>query len=306
MTTTSPTPACAPANDVPNDCPTRHCDGRLTASTQPLAATVGAAILESLRLLVLSDLHTEFAPFQQHETDADVVVLAGDIGTKLAGVDMAKATFAGRPVVYVAGNHEYYGGALPHLTDKLRARAADSNVHFLEDDAVVIGGVRFLGCTLWTNFLLFGPKRRDACRLDAEEKLTDYRRIRRSPQFRRLRSQDTALLHIKSKKWLEGALAEPFDGPTVVVTHHAPSIASIPERYLEDSLSAAFASDLAAWVEGRPIDLWIHGHTHNCVDYLLSGVRVVSNQRGYIDAPVDGFDPGFVVDIPLSMTGRGA
>jgi predicted phosphodiesterase len=251
----------------------------------------------SVKVLVLSDLHTEFAPFRPRATDADVVVLAGDIGTKLSGIEMALAEFSDRPVIYVAGNHEYYGAALPRLTEKMRARAAGSNVHFLENEAVVIDGVRFLGCTLWTDFALFGVDERFTCLGEAETQMTDYLRIRRSPTFRRLRPHDTCILHGGSRRWLEGELVAAFDGPTIVVTHHAPSLASIPEAFRDDMLSAAYASDLSEWMLGKPIDLWIHGHTHNRLDYVVSGIRVVSNQRGYIDELVVGFDPGFVVEV---------
>jgi predicted phosphodiesterase len=250
-----------------------------------------------VKLLVLSDLHIEFAEFRPVETDADVVVLAGDIGTKLSGMKMAQSSFGDRPVIYVAGNHEYYGAAIPHMTEKLRQLAAGTSVHFLENDEAVIGGVRFLGCTLWTDFQLLGPERRETCRWEAEEKMTDYRRIRLSPRFRRLRTHDTCTMHALSRKWLDTALSTRFDGPTVVVTHHAPSWTSIPERYRADPLSAAYATDLSAWMKGKPIDLWIHGHTHNRLDYVVSGIRVVSNQRGYVDELAADFDPGSVVEV---------
>ncbi|MEZ4439189.1 MAG: metallophosphoesterase [Polyangiaceae bacterium] len=250
-----------------------------------------------MRLLVLSDLHIELAPFESGDVEADVVVLAGDIGPKLSGLQMAQAGFPDRPVIYVAGNHEYYGAALPHLTDKLRDLADGTNVHFLERDEVVIGSVRFLGCTLWTDFELYGEKEALSCRLEAEAKLNDYRRIRLSPRFRKLRTADTLSLHNRSLSWLEDRLAEPFPGKTVVVTHHAPGFESISPWYRGQRLSSAYASDLTDWASGKPIDLWIHGHTHNRLDYELSGIRVVANQRGYADEPVQGFESGFTVEL---------
>lgn len=90
------------------------------------------------------------------DLDCDVVILAGDIGKGLKGLEWGREAFDDVELVYVAGNHEYYGGALGHLTDKLRARAVELGVHFLENDATVIGGVTFVGATLWTDFALFG------------------------------------------------------------------------------------------------------------------------------------------------------
>jgi hypothetical protein len=114
----------------------------------------------SMRLRVFSDLHLEFERFDPPAVDADVVVLAGDIGTRTHGLTWALQTFD-VPVVYVPGNHEFYGGATPHLVHKLKAMAAGTHVHVLDEDAVVIGGVRFLGATMWTDFQLFGREHRD-------------------------------------------------------------------------------------------------------------------------------------------------
>jgi predicted phosphodiesterase len=111
-----------------------------------------------VKIHVLSDLHTEFVDFQFPDASADLVVLAGDIGVRKSGFQFAKKLPL--PSVYVAGNHEYYGAALPRLTEKLQAEASGTNVAFLENEERVIGGVRFLGCTLWSDFSILGPGRR--------------------------------------------------------------------------------------------------------------------------------------------------
>src|SRR5687768_17337023 len=108
-----------------------------------------------MRIRVLSDLHCEFEPYSPPPAAADVVVLAGDIHHATKGLDWAAGHFPGQTVVYVAGNHEYYGESLPKLTQQLRERAAELGIAFLENDAITIGGVRFLGCTLWTDVQLF-------------------------------------------------------------------------------------------------------------------------------------------------------
>ena len=249
-----------------------------------------------MKIHVLSDLHTEFGTYKIPKTDADVVVLAGDIGAKLAGLELAKTQLE-IPVLYVAGNHEYYGSAIPKLTEELRVAARDSQVHFLENTEFVFQNVRFLGCTLWTDFSILGLEHRALAMWRAEQQMADYRLIRLSPYFSRLRPQDTASLHFASLKWLKDQLELPFAGHTVVVTHHAPSAKSFNPKYQTDQLSAAFASNLEELIENSSIDLWIHGHTHYCVDFVLHSTRILSNQRGYPNESIPGFNPSLVIEV---------
>lgn len=124
------------------------------------------------RLLVLSDLHVEFAPFVPDATvlqGVDAVVLAGDIHQGTRGIEWARKTFSSLPVIYVAGNHEFYGHHWDRLLDELRAAAELWDVHFLENDAVSLGGVRFLGCTLWSDFEYFGGRNRDLRRCETPQ-----------------------------------------------------------------------------------------------------------------------------------------
>src|SRR5262245_57469316 len=109
-----------------------------------------------MRLHVLGDLHLEFAPFVPPATDAEVVVLCGDINLGTKGLAWAKETWPDRPVIYIAGNHEYYRHVLPVLNHQLQEESQGSNVHFLENEELILGGVRFLGCVLWSDFELFG------------------------------------------------------------------------------------------------------------------------------------------------------
>lgn len=112
-----------------------------------------------MKIMVLSDLHLEsltFEPDQEALRAADVIVLAGDIHPGVEDIVWARQTFEDKPVVYVAGNHEFYGGDWDQTLDQMRQTAKANDVHFLEDDCVTIAGVRFLGCTLWTDFAYFG------------------------------------------------------------------------------------------------------------------------------------------------------
>jgi predicted phosphodiesterase len=247
-----------------------------------------------MKIHVLSDLHTEFAPFDAPETDAELVVLAGDTATGTRGMEQAAEWFRGRPVLYVAGNHEYYRESTPRLNRKLAQAAQDFGIHFLENGQVVLGGVRFLGCTLWTDFELFGERHHSMAA--AQAMMNDFRLIRVDPAYRRFQPADARVSHLVSVDWLRTQLETPFDGPTVVVTHHAPSLRSVNPRFHSHPATPAYASDLEWMLDGTAA-LWIHGHTHQCVDYEIGGTRVFSNQRGYPEDAVDGFDPARVVEV---------
>jgi predicted phosphodiesterase len=259
-----------------------------------------------MRLLILSDLHREVWRDHAPRIDVavrqpDVVILAGDIDTGAKGVAWANATFAGLPVLYVHGNHEAYGHALDTLQGELDAACqATGHVHHLQMREHRLGGVRFLGCTLWTDFALYGD--RFGAMVDAHQWMNDYRRIRLAAQgYRKLRPADTARVHARHRGWLEQRLSEPFDGRTVVITHMAPSARSVISPFVGDPLSAAFASNLDHLVERA--DLWIHGHMHTSLDYRIGRCRVVCNPLGYLTragTPENrGFNPDLVIELEI-------
>ncbi len=245
-----------------------------------------------MKIHILNDLHIEFEDFKPPATRADVVVLAGDIGVGLGGLHWAQKQFPDRPVIYVPGNHEYYRNNTG-LIDELKAGALQ-NVHVLNDDQVVIDGVRFLGSTLWTDFALLGPQMQVSAMLAARQYMTDFAVIRHGN--RGFTPRDAQRLHTDSRAWLSSRLAQPFSGKTVVVTHHAPSSRSISRRYVGDPLSPAFASDLEGLMGERRAVLWVHGHVHDSFDYAVDGTRVVCNPRGYAPSALNqDFVPDKVV-----------
>jgi predicted phosphodiesterase len=257
-----------------------------------------------MRIAVASDLHLEFSDIELAGDGADVVVLAGDIHVRAEGVRWAAGRFD-VPVIYVAGNHEFYDGDIVATTAAMRDAARGTNVHLLDDEAVTIGGVRFLGAVLWTDFDLFGDA---GVKADAIARcldlMPDFKIITNGPGV--LTPEDTVAIHAKSRAWLAAALADGVgSGPTVVVTHHAPHRGSLAPRYAEDPVSAAFVSDLAPLMDGgagAPPALWVHGHTHTSFDYTVGTTRVVCNPRGYSRRPGGhrenpAFRPDFVVEI---------
>lgn len=283
-----------------------------------------------MKLHILSDLHNEFAPHQPDPTAAaaaDVIVLAGDIDLGTKGLTWAREAFPNHEIVYVAGNHEFYQHHWNQLLVDLRRKAETLGIHFLEDQAATIGGVRFLGTTLWTDYDYFGRNKRQACMREAEEKLNDFRLIK-APTIqpervaailgtadgkkgpvrwsRKLAAVHTLERHQKSMEWLQVELLKDDPAKTVVVTHHFPHRNSCAPRWTNGPLTAIFGSNVPNEVL-LGASLWIHGHTHDSCHYRIGdsmrSVRVVCNPRGYPVARLQdefengSFDPSLLVKI---------
>lgn len=254
----------------------------------------------AVKLNVLSDLHLGFGAMDRPVNDADVVVLAGDIARPREAV--AWALRFDKPVLYVPGNHEFYGSSIDGALEELQRLCEGTQVQVLADRELVMGGVRFLGSTLWTDFELFDdPRQRAAAMSEARRLMRDFSRIRTresSPEI--FTPEDAARLFRRHSAWLESRLAETHAGPTVVITHHAPSRHSIHPRFADSLLNACFVSDAAQLLHADRVSLWIHGHTHDGFDHQVNGTRVVCNPRGYARAGVDenpAFDADFIVEV---------
>lgn len=281
-----------------------------------------------MKIHVLSDIHLEFGKWPKsvdiNAIDADVTVLAGDIGVGLEGIQWALSF--DRPVVYVMGNHEFYGQRpMNDLWRKAREKVTDTHVHLLENDTLLLDDpqrpgetVRFLGATLWTDFAILGPGEQEDSMESAARTMSDYSTIYVSRRGRaivdhgmstghegdRLTPRKTLSWHHESRDFLEQELRRLPDNldflhswnKTVVVTHHAPSAKSLLYQQVGGRLDAAYASDLEHIV--AQADLWIHGHVHVLSDYRIGNGRVVSNPRGYIGSgPVSNFNPSLVVEV---------
>lgn len=271
-----------------------------------------------MRAWIISDLHLSRSERRQSgilcpvRVNADVCILAGDVCEGGAeAVDWIAGEIApAMPVVFVLGNHELYGSDPETAIAQARAVAARGDhsghpIHVLQKDAVEIQGVRFLGATLWTDYEVFGEPA--WAMHEAKQGLNDHRYIDAEPVREGgnvpglFKPEHARKLHAESRAWLESALAEPFSGPTVVVTHHAPHRLSVAPEYATSRLTAAFVSDLSEVMSaGRPT-AWIHGHTHTPFDYVVpeSGTRVVCNPRGY-DWEQRSFQPGLILEIGVT------
>lgn len=245
-----------------------------------------------MRIHLLSDLHLEFQDFSPATHDADVVVLAGDIDLLARGVEWANKNFH-CPVIYVAGNHELYKGHLNRTLEKMREKALP-HVHVLENDEVVIDGVRFLGTTGWTDF--FSTDNVTAALHTAQNSMNDYKQIRMGANYRRVKPVDLQQKSQFAKHWLLSNLSTKYQGKTVVVTHHAPLPECAPGiKYEMGHLAAAYVNDWQEFAECN-IDIWLHGHTHIGYDKTIEGIRYASNPRGY---PFE--ETGFVNDLILTI-----
>lgn len=242
-----------------------------------------------MKIQYFSDLHLEFGTLPYESTDADVVIAAGDIGVGLDGISWL--TKIDRPVIYVLGNHEYWGQDYTAFIDSVWQSSSGTNIHFLENESVIIGGVRFVGCSLWTDYGHANEQIMHA----AAKGMNDFRYI--TDGDKPLEPSRLLHAHRQSVDWLREILSEPFDGQTVVVTHHAPSMKSW-HRSPMDGYQYCYCSNLEPIMRRTEAELWVHGHTHSGQDYQVHGVRVVCNPRGYFNhEEVKGFQLDKVVEI---------
>ncbi len=266
-----------------------------------------------MKLQLLSDLHLERQPHFQPQVAADTLVLAGDVGSYQAGsllgpwhaeADWGLGRFAQgwQRVLYVPGNHEYDGLPWPDARDRLRERAEALGLTWLDREVKVIDGVRFVGCTLWADFdLLVDPAAPMAAQLKARDKayraanfyLRKYSALEGGAPMLAERLRELAL---DDQAWLRAALAAPFAGTTVVVTHFAPSLRSADPRYGATPGTAGFCSALDDLLPQA--DWWLHGHLHCPHDYRVGRCRVVANPLGYAHKGEQaGFRPACVVSV---------
>lgn len=235
-----------------------------------------------MKIALYSDLHRETKEWEPPTLadDVEVVILAGDIGSHTHGLDWAAAAFPGKQVIYVAGNHEYYGAHLGML-DELRKSRGD-HCHFLEKQTFEYKGVRFLGCTLWSGFDLYGQDGIKNAMSTAWYSINDYWSIFGSGG-KLIDPIDTRNLFKKATAWLDEELSKPFDGKTVVVTHFAPHKNCIDQKHAGAALTPFFVSDLSLLIKKHKINVWCYGHTHSSLRFIdeESACFITSNQLGY-------------------------
>ncbi|WEJ32746.1 metallophosphoesterase [Devosia sp. SD17-2] len=248
-----------------------------------------------MKIWIISDLHLDHMPWPPPILpDHDVLVIAGDVSNDPAAAlsELSRLhAMTQKPIVFVPGNHDLSGGGL----DAFEAQVDGPVVVLPAGQSVVIDGFRFVGATLWTDFAIAGDAY--ASQAWAARHMPEYQRVT-GPDGDLLWPEHTFDAHALHRAAIDRTLAQPFDGPTVVVTHHAPSPISCGHHPgLED---AAYASDLSDLIRVRSPTLWIHGHIHRRCDYVLENTRIIANPRGYESddwSENPDFDPQFVVEV---------
>lgn len=273
-----------------------------------------------MNIQLLSDLHLETHPHFTPEVapSADVLILAGDIGSYQSGSmllgqqeqDFGLARFSPRkdlgawpvPVLFVPGNHEYDGMPFEEAHEKLQATCKRLGIIFLHQRVEIIGNVRFIGCTLWSDFEALvptsGPLTQQLKAREKAERAANFYLKKTGTTFQGAPYlSDAVRAQAQSDQaWLTNAMSEPFDGPTVVITHFAPSLLSADPRYGLTPGTAGFCNALDHLLPQAT--LWLHGHLHCAQDYLSQGCRVVANPLGYARKNEQlAFDPQKIVRV---------
>lgn len=268
-----------------------------------------------MKIRIISDIHLEFMKVDEIDVPLilpvlpddkeTVLILAGDIGLikKPNGIRVFFENIQHRfkKILYVLGNHEYYGGSFISSVTAHSSLCDDYGIVLMENKSIVIDGIKFIGATLWTNFNNDNPNDK----IVAQLYMNDFRVIRTGDKIqtpadtyaRKLTPADTVITHTKSLKYIVGELKT--DLKTVVITHHAPSYSSIHDRYKGSNINHAYYSNLdeIMYQDYSPV-LWVHGHMHDSFDYKIHNTRVIVNPRGYHPSDTNPkYDPTLVIEV---------
>lgn len=250
-----------------------------------------------MKIQLVSDIHLEFGHSVRIENaGADVLVLAGDVccarsfKTKTNELNIVnydaykffeEVSKNFNNVIYVLGNHEHYKANFhdtkTYLDDFLKQF---NNVHLLNNQSVVIDGVRFIGSTLWTDMNNNCPVTMNML----SQYMNDFRIIKYQDlqgNYFKFTPEIAYGEHRLAVNYIGHELGDHPDQKCVVITHHAPSLKSIAPQYANDTLmNGGYASNLEHMMVDNAV-LWCHGHMHNSFDYKVNNTRVVCNPLGY-------------------------
>lgn len=270
-----------------------------------------------MRAWIVSDIHHSKLDLLRGRSlripDADICICAGDVSDNM-GVSIAylmQNIEPHMPVVLVLGNHDYYSFSIAMALKRARLKVRGTRIYLLENQSIEISGCRFVGATLWTDFAVsigddehIPPEERRAIAFaNVPWQMQDFFSIYRSDQ--RLDDENGMITareilgrHIESRKFIDAELGKFHDGPTIVVTHHAPLVESFDPRFYGQATNAGFASDLSDLIRRRKPTAWIHGHIHKARDYMADGTRIICNPVGYFhEGNTSGYCPGFLIDL---------
>lgn len=264
------------------------------------------------KFLFWSDLHCDFEPFDiprpaEHDgalpgapssDEIDAILIPGDIAPKGAHLDWLVAIWDiwRKPVLAVAGNHEPYGAKRfqKHLAQEIERlgelRSQGIDIDVMRKATRIIGDTRIIGATLWTDMELY-PEMSGYAHVSIRGAMNDYRKVQwfdeKTGIYRKMAPHDTKTMHREELAYILAELERPFDGRTVVMTHHLPVLQALSDKRQarRDVISGAYASDLWPRLGMMKVDAWIHGHSHDAQEVCLEGaegpVAFLSNIKGY-------------------------
>ena len=271
-----------------------------------------------MRAWIISDIH--WHPMESRwrhpvpiPQDAEVCICAGDIADNISDsiVYLRREIEPHMPVVVVLGNHDYFGSSIDFALEQTRREVEGTRIHLLENQTFELGGCRIIGATLWTDFAVSVGGDENVAAWRRQRKafglvpylMLDYQEIYRSDQRQPgetgfITVQEILARHNESRSYIDSELLKPFEGRTIVLTHHAPLTQSMDPTFFGQVSNAAFASDLSNLITGRNPSVWIHGHIHKFRDYMFGETRVICHPRGMMrERETSGFRSDFVIDL---------
>lgn len=241
---------------------------------------------------ISSDLHLEF--FVKREIDIlikkvennvkddpyenRILLLAGDVCTAKNDnltyyLNSMQDLFS--KIIYVPGNHEYYGSSIENgnillneKIDKLNERV--NNIYFLNNGRYhdKKNNIMIIGTVLWSDLSY-----NNSDITLAKYIINDFNYIH---NFRPLDYQN---MFNNNSKFLEEELKKYADSDKIVITHHMPSYDLVDEKYRNEN-NVCFTSDMS-YLFNRSIKAWIYGHTHSATEQTINGILFKCNPIGY-------------------------
>ena len=244
-----------------------------------------------MRLQIISDIHTEFHDdcgkqfIQEYlrPKDVDILLIAGDLADHRCmtqTIDLLAKAYQNSWILYVPGNHDYYGSSIPKMLKHLKTIFSKyPNFVLLNNDLIRLNGIDFVGTTLWFKY--------NNVNAAFSNRLNDFRMIQ---------AFDTQV--VEENKKARNFLGWHVSPNSIVITHHIPTVNSIPNHFRLDPTNAFYLCDMEKMIKKRKPKLWVHGHTHHSFNYLLGKTHIICNPLGYAGREIN---PEFISNMMIDL-----
>lgn len=229
-------------------------------------------------LQIMSDLHLDASRMQINVQNSDIVLILGDTTFEDENWYWLFDRLEGKPTIIIPGNHEYDGHDIATRDKEIKAIAEQyKNIYYLNNESVIVEGIKFIGTCLWTDFKADEPYLSQSSSMQLARDIGHLKTIKNNG--RALTIEDIVQLNEKSIQFLEFELLKNrVPEPTVVLTHFAPSSLSISKEYAHTNNSYHIVKlDRLMGFS----DYWLHGHVHCSQNYTIESTNVIANARGY-------------------------